>query len=145
VQADLLREGESSSAVFNVAASFVGFEAAVTFNDFVKEYSRQVSITDILDDGALDKVADFGINDHSALVDKFDKSEVFKAELKSEQVHNLAGYFLTLPSEVAMKLWTVLGSGDVANVTGLHQSVVNGKAVSAYIVELLTGNAPDSK
>jgi hypothetical protein len=145
VQADLLREGESSAAVFNVAASFVGFEAAVTFNDFVKEYSRQVSITDILDDGALDKVADFGINDHSALVDKFDKSEVFKAELKSEQVHNLAGYFLTLPSEVAMKLWTVLGSGDVANVTGLHQSVVNGKAVSSYIVELLTGNAPDSK
>ena len=145
VQANLLREGESSSAVFNVAASFVGFEAAVTFNDFVKEYSRQVSITDILDDGALDKVADFGINDHSALVDKFDKSEVFKVELKSDQVHNLAGYFLTLPSEVAMKLWTVLGSGDVANVTGLHQSVVNGKAVSAYIVELLTGNAPDSK
>ena len=145
VQADLLREGESSAAVFNVAASFVGFEAAVTFNDFVKEYSRQVSITDIIDDGALDKVADFGINDHSALVDKFDKSEIFKAELKSEQVHNLAGYFLTLPSEVAMKLWTVLGSGDVANVTGLHQSVVDGKAVSAYIVELLTGNAPDSK
>ena len=57
----------------------------------------------------------------------------------------LHNYFVTLPSEVAMKLWTVLGSGDVANVTGLHQSVVNGKAVSAYIVELLTGNAPDSK
>jgi enoyl-[acyl-carrier-protein] reductase (NADH) len=104
-----------------------------------------VSITDILDAGALDKVADFGINDHSALVDKFDKSEVFKAELKDTQVHNLAAYFLTLPSEVAMKLWTVLGTGEVANVTGLHQSVVNGKAVSAYIVELLTGKSPDSE
>jgi alkaline phosphatase D len=143
VRADVLREGESSSVVFNLAASFVGFEAAVQFNDFVKEYSRQVSITDILDDGALNKVAEFGINDHSALVDKFDKSEVFKAELKNEQVANLAGYFLTLPSEVAMKLWTVLGSGAVENVTRLHQSVIDGKAVSAYIVELLTGTAPE--
>ncbi len=144
-RADVLVEGQSSSTVFNLAASFVGFEAAVAFNDFVKEYSRQVAITDILDDGALDKVADFGINDHAALVDKFEASEVFKSELSEAQVHNLASYFLTLPSEVAMKLWTVLGTGEVGNVTGLHQSVVDGKAVSAYIVELLTGTAPDSK
>ena len=143
VRAEVLREGESNPVVFNLAASFVGFEAAVSFNDFVKDYSRQVSITDILDDGALDKVADFGINDHSALVDKFDKSEVFNSALSEAQVTNLAGYFLTLPSEVAMKLWTVLGTGVVENTVGLHQSVVNGKAVSAYIVELLTGTAPE--
>jgi MoxR-like ATPase len=144
-RADVLREGESNPVVFNLAASFVGFEAAVAFNDFVKEYSRQVSISDILDDGALDKVADFGINDHSALVEKFGGSEVFKSALSETQVANLAGYFLTLPSEVAMKLWSVLGEGDVSNVTGLHQSVVDGKAVSAYIVELLTGKSPEDK
>jgi midasin (ATPase involved in ribosome maturation) len=86
-----------------------------------------------------------GEMDHSALVEKFGGSEVFKSALSETQVANLAGYFLTLPSEVAMKLWSVLGEGDVSNVTGLHQSVVDGKAVSAYIVELLTGKAPEDK
>ena len=94
----------------------------------------------ILDEGQIEKTAEFGINDHSALVEKMEAAEVFKAELTEEQVANLGAYFLTLPSEVAMKLWTVLGNGEIQNTVALHQCVVDGKAVSEYIVELLTGN-----
>ena len=65
---------------------------------------------------------------------------MFKSALSDGQVTNLAGYFLTLPSEVAMKLWTVLGAGEVDNTIKLHQATVNGKAVASYLVELLTGN-----
>jgi hypothetical protein len=132
--------GESSPTLFNLAAAFVGFEAAVSFNDFVLNYERQVTVADILDHARIDKTADFAINEHTALVDKMEASEVFAAELTEGQVTNLATYFLTLPSEVAMKLWTVLGSGDTQNTIALHQAQVGGKSVSGYLVELLTGN-----
>ena len=132
--------GESSPTLFNLAAAFVGFEAAVSFNDFVLNYERQVTVADILDNGSINKTADFAINEHTALVDKMEASEVFGTELTEDQVTNLATYFLTLPSEVAMKLWTVLGNGDVNNTIKLHQASVDGKSVSGYLVELLTGN-----
>ena len=132
--------GESSPTLFNLAAAFVGFEAAVSFNDFVQNYERQVTVADILDNGSINKTADFAINEHTALVDKMEASEVFATELTEGQVTNLATYFLTLPSEVAMKLWTVLGSGESRNTIALHQAQVGGKSVSGYLVELLTGD-----
>ena len=131
---------EATPAMFNLSAAFVGFEAAVSFQDFVQNYERQVTVSDILDAGAVDKTDDFTINEHTALVDKMEASEVFKTALADGQVTNLASYFLTLPSEVAMKLWTVLGAGEVDNTIKLHQATVNGKAVASYLVELLTGN-----
>ncbi len=135
--ADLL--GEASPTLFNLTSAFVGFEAAVSFNDFVQNYERQVTVADILDNGSINKTADFAINEHTALVDKMEASEVFATELTEAQVTNLASYFLTLPSEVAMKLWTVLGQGETQNTIALHQAQVGGKSVAGYLVELLTG------
>jgi hypothetical protein len=135
---------EASPTLFTLSAAFVGFEAAVSFNDFVQNYDRQVTVADILDSGAISKTADFTINEHTALVDKMEASEVFQSELSDDQIINLASYFLTLPSEVAMKLWTVLGSGEVNNTIKLHQAEVDGKAVSGYLVELLTGDNQES-
>jgi hypothetical protein len=106
-----------------------------------RKYERQVTVGMILDDGQIEKTAEFGINDHSALVEKMEASEVFKTELSDAQVANLGAYFLTLPSEVAMKLWTVLGNGEINNTVALHQCRVGDQSVSSYIVELLTGNA----
>ena len=127
--------------VYELGCAFVGFEAAVALRDFVEKYERQVTVAMILDEGQIDKTAQFGINDHSALVEKMEAEEVFKAELSDAQVANLGAYFLTLPSEVAMKLWTVLGNGEINNTVALHQCRVGDQSVSAYIVELLTGNA----
>ena len=90
-------------------------------------------------------VKNFGINDHSALVEKMQANECFKDELSEKQVKNLSKYFIALPSEVAMKLWTVLGEGEMANTIALHKCKVGGKAVSSHLVELLTGDNPDDK
>jgi hypothetical protein len=39
-----------------------------------------------------------------------------------------------------MKLWTVLGKGNIENTVALHQATgSDGQTVSSYIVELLTG------
>ena len=94
----------------------------------------------ILDKGQIEKTAQFGINDHAALVEKLEASEKFQEELDARQVANLAAYFVTVPSEIAMKLWTVMGEGNVKNTVALHQSVtIDGVAVSSFLVELLTG------
>ena len=135
---------EASPALYTLTSAFVGFEAAVTFNDFVQNYDRQVTIEDILVHGKLNMVADFGINDHTALIDKFEAAECFKEELEQDKIDNLARYFITLPSEVAMKLWSVLGNGEINNTIKLHQSQVDGDSVSDYLVKILAGDT-DSK
>ena len=129
----------SAATIYELGCAFVGFEAAVSFRDFAEKYEKQVTVEDILVAGELGKVAEFGINDHCALVEKMESTEVFKNQLPSEQINNLAAYFLTLPSEVAMKLWTVLGDGHIDNTVALHQSVVDGVPVAGHIVTLLTG------
>ena len=131
----------SLSTIYELGCAFVGFEAAVALRDFCEKYERQVTVEMILDEGQLDKVAEFGINDHSALVEKMEASEVFKNKLSEEQIENLGRYFIALPSEVAMKLWTVLGNGELENTVAIHQCVVDGTPVSAHIVELLTGES----
>jgi len=135
---------EASPALYTLTSAFVGFEAAVTFNDFVQNYDRQVTVEDILVHGKLNMVADFGINDHTALIDKFEAAECFKEELEQDKIDNLARYFITLPSEVAMKLWSVLGNGEINNTIKLHQSQVDGDSVSDYLVKILAGDT-DSK
>ena len=138
--AALLQEGEASPVLFNLACGFVGFEAAVSFNDFVKNYERQVTIEMVLDDGKIEKTGQFDINEHNALIEKMEAKEVFKKVLSSEQIQNLADYFITLPSECSMKLWTVLGQGELENTTGLHQAQAGcGTRIANHLVQLLTG------
>ena len=134
---------ESSPTLYNLTSAFVGFEAAVSFNDFVANYDRQVTVEDILVHGKLSMVADFGINDHTALIDKFEAAASFAEELPQSQIDNLARYFIKLPSEVAMKLWSVLGTGEINNTIKLHQAEVDKESVSDYLVKILAGTETD--
>ena len=144
-EAGLLQE--HSPTLFNLTAAFVGFEAAVSFNDFIANYDRQVTVEDILTKGDFSKVGDFGINDHTAMVEKFEASNTFEGELEQSKVDNLAKYFLMLPSEVAMKLWTVMGNGHLNNTINLHQADVEtdegNRSVVDYLVEILAGEQED--
>jgi len=135
---------ENTETIYHLATAFVGFEAAVAFTDFVKTYEKQVTVEMILKQGKIEATNDFGINEHTALVEKLEAEKVFETELPAEQIANVAAYFVTLPSEVAMKLWTVMGEGDIQNTLSLHQSEVNGVAVSTFLVELLTGDTADN-
>ena len=83
-----------------------------------------------------------GVNnrDHTAIIDKFEAEETFSDELPQEHIDNLARYFVMLPSEVAMRLWTVMGKGDVNNTVALHKSEVDGQSVSKHFVRLINGD-----
>jgi len=136
----LLAEPKQNLApLYNLAAAFLGFEAAVSFRDFVENYERIVTVDDILVHGKVDSTKDFGINDHLALVEKMEASEVLESALPSEQIQNLADWFVTLPSEVAMKLFANIGaSADTTNVIGLHGATASsGKKVQDFIIEIV--------
>ena len=136
----LAADNTDTAGVYHLSAAFVGMEAAVAFNDFAQNYERQVTLEMILDDGQVSKTADFGINEHCALIEKMEASDTFKDSLDDNQIQNLADYFVMLPSEAAMKLWTVLGKGDNTNVIGLHKATSSdGTKVSARMVQMLTG------
>ena len=143
--AGVFGEDGDRDLLFNLATAFLGFEAAVSLRDFVEKYEWQVTIEDILDAGDLAKTEKWGINDHAAMIEKFEASDVFKVDLTETQVTNLAEYFVALPSEIAMKLWTVLGDTDnINNVVALHKAETSeGRRVSDHLVEILGGNTED--
>tara|TARA_R100001510_G_C7655822_1_gene215250 strand:+ start:4253 stop:5329 length:1077 start_codon:yes stop_codon:yes gene_type:complete len=138
--AGLLEEPKQNLAsIYNLAASFLGFEAAVSFRDFCEKYERMVTLEDIVDHGRIEKTAAFGINDHLALCEKLEASELLQSPMTAGQIQNVANYFVTLPSEVAMKLFAAIGANaDNTNVIALHGSTANnGVRVLDFIVEIV--------
>ena len=135
---------EHSPTLYHLTTSFVGFEAAVAFNDYMKNYERQVTIENIIDEGRIELTADWKINDHNAMIEKFKAKATFDVELEPNQLQNLANYFVSLPSEIAMTLWQAMGQGEKAtyNVAKLHSIVTDsGKKVQDFIVEILTAKS----
>jgi preprotein translocase subunit Sec61beta len=118
--AGLLSEGADYDALFTLATAFVGFEGAVALRDFAANYTRVVTPADIIDEGKIEKTEDFGINDHCALIEKIEVEEAVKTDLSAAQLDNLTAYFVSLPSEPAMKLWSVVGASSEKNAIGLH-------------------------
>jgi len=141
VPAGVFEEKGNMDLLYNLACAFVGFEAAVSVKDFVEKYEWQVTIEDLLDKGQFDKVEKWGINDHSAMIEKMQASDLFAEALSDERMANLATYFVMLPSEVAMKLWTVVGDNEcVDNCIKLHKATAaDGTSVSEHLVKILGG------
>jgi hypothetical protein len=130
---------QHQNVIYELACAFVGFEAAVSFKDFVANYERMITVEDILDHGKVALTADFGINDHLALVEKLEAGEWLQNPLSSSQIQNLANWFVTLPSEVAMKLFAAIGAtADSSNIIALHAATAaNGTKVLDFIVEIV--------
>ena len=68
-------------------------------------------------------------------------NKVFDSLLSEDEMQSLADHFVNISKRDAMELWSIMGAGTVENTIGLHQTKVNGRYVSEYIVELLTSEA----
>jgi MoxR-like ATPase len=127
---------EAGPAMFNLAQSFVGFEAAVALNDYAKNYERVVTVEQLLEGERVEALAAFSLNEHCAMIEKIEAEEICKAEFSDDHVKNLADYFITLPSEAAMKLWGVISQGGVQdNVVKFHGA--NDGAVGSHLSKIL--------
>ena len=139
--ADMFSENNMKD-IRNIAVGFVGYEAAIALHDFVEKYDRQVTPEDVVIHGKVEKTAKFGIIEHCALIDKIESKGLLANKISKEHMDNLVRYFMSLPSEAAMKLWHTLGKGHPDNTMSLHQSKVDGKSASAFLAEILTGKKP---
>jgi hypothetical protein len=138
VAADMFSE-DNIKDIRNIAVGFVGYEAAIALHDFVEKYDRQVTPEDVIVNGKIEKTAKFGIIEHCALIDKIESKGLLANKLPKDQLENLARYFVSLPSEAAMKMWHLLGKGLVDNTTAFHQVTVDGASPSKFLSEILSG------
>jgi len=140
----LFAEEGDRDLLLNLATGFVGFEAAVSLRDFVQKYEYQVTIEDLLDDGAFDKIKKWGINDHAAMVEKMEHANTFSTCLEDGQLTNVATWFVLMPSEICMKLWGAIGESEDENGTNalrLHKATaLDGTRVSDHLVKILRGS-----
>ena len=133
-------EIKQSPVLYHLASSFIGFEGAVAFNDYVANYKKIVTVENILDEGKLELCKEFKINDHNALIEKFKQSKCFDKKLTKKQLKNVAEYMVTLPSEIGMSFWTVIASGAEQrhNASGVHSvKLMSGTSVRDYMIEIL--------
>ena len=136
-------EGESSSATYQISQAFIGFEGAVAFNNFLKDYDRQVSIEDLLDHGKFELIKKWKINDHNAMVEKMKSKEIFSERLSDTRLENLAKYFVSLPSEIVMVLWQSLAQTDEStyNIAKLWAIEVDGVIIQDFVVGILNAES----
>ena len=150
LQMACLLEGKMTDpSIFVLAQSFVGFEAAVKFKDFVSNWERQVALEDIVDNGKFELVEDFTINEHGALIEKMEQQETFKKSLTDTQRDNIAEYLAMVPGELAMKLFTnftneVVNLQDEDKISEIvkfmeHRLAKKDMLVKDYLVDLIAG------
>ena len=134
-----LKKIESGTTLYHLSHAFVGMEASVALNDFIKNYKRQVNVTDIIDDGKFELIKDFANNDHLALIEKMKAVDLFSEPMGKKQLQNLAEYFVSLPSEIAMTIWTHIGKAKCSqNIAGFHGTTTkDGTKVNMHIVSLM--------
>jgi MoxR-like ATPase len=128
--------------IATLATAFVGLEASVAFTDFAVNYERQVTVEDIIDNGNFDKIANFGISEHTSFVDKVKNHKVLKSALTPNQVQNIANWIVRLPSEVAMVLLTAIptigGNFGAQNLVAIYGCQTDkGTKVQEYITTII--------
>jgi len=135
-----LKQIEHGTTLYHLSHAFVGMEAAVAFNDFIQNYERQVTVEDILDRGKFELMKDWKNNDHLALIEKMKAEKIFDEDLSDVRTANLAEYFVILPSEIAMTIWTNIGKGKVqSNIAAFHGQITKaGVVVKMHLVKLLS-------
>ena len=139
---------EQSPVIYHLSAGFVGMEAAIAFNDYLREYKNELTVEQLVDEGRVDDTNDWVINEHTAMVEKLKQSGLFNNELTKDQLANLGSYFVRIPSEVGMLLWTAMGNSEQAqyNIVNFHEvKAVDaaGKVITIqqHIVDVLTASS----
>ena len=142
----LFAEEGDRDLLLNLCTGFVGFEAAVALRDFVQKYEYQVSIEDLLDDWRLSTRSKSGVSTTTRLWSRrWSTPPLSVKTLTDQQVTNLATWFVSMPSEICMKLWSryrrLLRMRTGTNAIRLHKATAaNGTRVSEHMVTILRGS-----
>ena len=139
-------EGKISMDLYFVGEGFIGQEASIAFRDFVEKYEKQVTVDDILNGRRQKIVAEFGINDANAMIDKISESKQFAGTLTDDHLKNLATFVATISPELAMKAWEAMtrANGDAISKMW-SMDLQDGKSFGNYIAEIVGQPQEESK
>ena len=131
-------DGKISMDLYFIGEGFIGQEASIAFRDFVENYSKQVTVDDLLNGRRAKIVADFGINDANAMIDKLAESKLFAGNLTDDQLKNVAIFVATISPELAMKAWEALTRANGDAISKMWAiDVQEGKSFGNYIAEIV--------
>ena len=150
-QAGLLEESADLATLFTLSAAFVGFEAAMDFQHFVRNYSRMITPQAIIDDGRIDKVSQLSHVELASMCEKIEAAYMSEGlDLNPTQLQNLAEFFAVLPPEIGMMIWAKFGAainkgsfekGRVC-FSEFHESVLkDGRKVSGILESYMSGGS----
>lgn len=125
-----------SDVWYPVALGMVGVEAAIALVEFAKNWEKQVSAEDILDNwaGVQDDVVMMEASKLNALIAKV-AAHCADNEWKLKQAKNVAAFAASLPSsEMLVHLWNqISGSQKLTNIQKVHKLI--GKQVVKAVNE----------
>lgn len=119
--------------------AYLGEEVTTRFTDYVKNYSRQVTLEDILVKGKTDTLAKLEVNDHMVLIEKFKESELSEKQWEEPMLENFARWMFAAPAEIVILLWETCTARNGENGIALHVAEVDGREVGTYLMELAGG------
>jgi hypothetical protein len=95
-----------------------------------------ITVEQLLNGERKDALAALSMHEQLALIEKLEAEDNCKGDLSVEHVSNLAEFFVGLPSESAMKLWTVISTaGNQDLVIKFHGA--NDGAVGSHLSRIL--------
>jgi hypothetical protein len=135
VKGALVEDKGALDVVYHLATGYVGFEAAVAFKDFAKNYESQLTPEMVLA-GDVERVKEMSVHKKNALTEKM---VVFlgENELDDSQAENLAKLFGNLDAELAVAFWGEVAKAAPNALDKLHTKTVGDKPFGLYIADIL--------
>lgn len=136
--------------LISICYGFVGFEIATSFNNFLRSTSRAEAYENIIELGNIDYSKDWSTSQHLLFIARLVKSGLIKKMNSNKIMTNLAKYYVSLPAELGVKLWSSLGDSIISskrdvesevacfNFYRLNNTKIDGKSVSFHFIQQFT-------
>ncbi len=127
-QKDALIHMANNQAVYDIARSIVGPDAARALQKFVTSTNKNVTPEQIVTDFASVEsiVKILSPEEQTSLVDKLKDYLDRKADKLSEgQAKNIASFMKALPDEITLTVWAAISTSGVEKVAAVHPHVIN--------------------
>lgn len=102
---------------------FLGNEVSLSFSNFLRSTSRKEAYEQIIDNGNVEYCKDWSTTQHILFINRIVKSGLIKQFIKTSVIENLAKYYVRLPNELGVKLWSSLGDSVVSAENAIIREV----------------------
>lgn len=138
---DCLSKGRLLDSVNKVSLrlskAFVGVEAALAFYDFTKSYKRLVTVEDIIQNGKIELVKGWTLNEYDAFLEKLKATDLFSRKMTAVETQNYVNFWFQLPSEPSVKGIEILS----AIVATMENNSSQGEIIQDNIVGIMKSYA----